>query len=420
MPIVSVLAVITAGCMADPYFLHRRSLGEAMSAAHSIGQRLSASCKIGRGSYPRDVSFLVGTWEGRVEVHNYQQFNYYQGGEGGNVDTSNVRYEFRDDGTYVFFAKRTIKWRTSGFYGEQKLEHEGHGEWTYRDGILSIVHYQKDSNEGRSSKRTLLWTGDNEFELRTDAEQILLAQKDAIGNQLLEQHISIAENGVSVLAQKLKLGGRDRWSCGITLPIILHRVSQESHMPPVRPQPTMSSTKNENRILPFDITLLEKKKESDDSYRFELSMDQELPFSTEKDELLRKTLSEEVESDFIANHQGIDRGTVHSIVTFDSSDKWQKGKILLVYRISAFSSQPTLKEWNYDSQSRRGIMCLDIKTTGCLSDAMKYVRRYVSEVVSNENVAVEVGKEPPSGATYRILDMKETGALLTVEFEALK
>ena len=232
-----VAVMLGSGCTSPPEWygttgiVHQAGdapLDQVITEAHAIGNALLASQETKPMSYPRDGSFLIGAWEGVLEIHNYSRI---RGGNTSNTDTSNVRYEFRDDGTYTFSASRTIKWKTPGFYGSIPMTHSGHGTWSYSNGQLKQVHYQDGETNGMAVSYMLLWYGNNEFEWRSNPEQEMSLHKEFWKNTLLRQEMSVSDNGVSVLVQQLKVGRSSQWNCSVSLPKVLRRVSAQCPSP---------------------------------------------------------------------------------------------------------------------------------------------------------------------------------------------
>lgn len=93
---------------------------------------------------------------------------------------------------------------------------------------------------------------------------------------------------------------------------------------------------------------------------------------------------------------------------------------ILVYTAWAFSIRPVKDGWKYDHEARRGWMRLRISGGMPAEEAKRWAQENISAIVSDKNVALEVGKAPPPGATYRSLDESFEDGILTVEFEAIQ
>lgn len=427
LPLLSIATVmIDSGCIAPPewygpagivHMAGRVPLDQVMSAAHSIGEELIASRERRPPTYPRDSSFLVGTWEGVVEIHNYGRV---YGGNTSNTDTSHVRYEFRKDGTYSFSASRTIQYQTPGFYGNMPLTHSGHGTWSYSDGQLKSTHYQDGESTGTSVIESLLWHGDDAFEFRTTPEQEMSLQTEFLKDKLLTQAVSISDKGVSVLVQQLKVGRSSTWNCGITLPRVLQRVSAPSHSSSQPANPSQASQLSTLSAPDYD--LIEHKKTNGNEFTFAYIINKESLSSQKADEILRKGVVEYAENDFRANHPGIDALTITSAVTLDASSRSPEGKRILVYTVLPYSTQPVFKKLFYDEESHRGSISLEVNAYGRTPNLTpsEWAHKFIGDVVQFKNVALEAGQAPPPGAQYRSLSESFENGVLTVEFEAVQ
>lgn len=427
LPLLTVATVMLgSGCIAPPerygptsivHMAGRVPLDQVISAAHSIGEELIASQERRPISYPRDASFLVGTWEGVVEIHNFCRT---YGRNISNTDKSHVRYEFRNDGTYSFSASRTIQYQTPGFRGSTPMTHSGHGTWSYSDGQLKYTHYQDGESTGTSAIESLLWHGDDVFEFRMPPEQEMSLQTEFLKDKLLTQAASISDKGVSVLVQQLKAGRSSIWNCGITLPRVLLRVSTPSYSSSQPANPSQASQLSALSALDYD--LIEHKKIQGDEYKFAYIINNESLSSQKADAILRKGVVEYAENDFRANHPGIDALTIASAVTLDASSRSSEGKKILVYTVSPYSTQPVFKKLFYDENSRKGSLSLEINAYGRTPNLTpsQWAHKFIGDVVQFKNVVLEMGKAPPPGAQYRSLSESFEDGVLTIEFEAVQ
>lgn len=93
----------------------------------------------------------------------------------------------------------------------------------------------------------------------------------------------------------------------------------------------------------------------------------------------------------------------------------------MVYVGGAFSLRPEKASGSrYDDASHRGVLKLRVSGNIPESILRQYVRDNISSLVSEKNVALEAGKAPPPGATYRSLGESFEDGVLTVEFEAVR
>lgn len=118
---------------------------------------------------------------------------------------------------------------------------------------------------------------------------------------------------------------------------------------------------------------------------------------------------------FCAANPGIGEQSVRAYVSSDfGADR--------TIRLSgvAFSVAPVADGWRYDADSRRGTVRLRVSAHMRPEDAKQWARENVSAIVSEKNVAIEAGKAPPRGATYRSLSETFENGVLTVEFEAVQ
>ena len=119
---------------------------------------------------------------------------------------------------------------------------------------------------------------------------------------------------------------------------------------------------------------------------------------------------------FLRKNPDVDPGSVRATADFET----RNGRRTLVYTASAFTTQPTCMEMDYDAMSRRGTASYRIHAYGDVEAAYDFVRRNIGSLLSGENVVLEAGKEPPPGAKYRLENQLLQNGILTVEFEAVE
>ena len=121
-----------------------------------------------------------------------------------------------------------------------------------------------------------------------------------------------------------------------------------------------------------------------------------------------------IREDFKSKNPGVALQYVRDYLDYRTEDD---GRIL-VYTGWAFSVRPVEDGWQYDHESRRGWVRLRIGGGMPAEEAKRWARENIAAIVSEKNVALESGKAPPSGATFRSLGESFEGGVLTVEFEA--
>ena len=82
--------------------------------------------------------------------------------------------------------------------------------------------------------------------------------------------------------------------------------------------------------------------------------------------------------------------------------------------------RPLTLSWNYDSDTRMGKVILKIPTSMSPTDAKRWARENIAAIVSDKNVAIDVGQAPPTGATFRSLSESFENGVLTIEFAKIE
>ena len=123
-----------------------------------------------------------------------------------------------------------------------------------------------------------------------------------------------------------------------------------------------------------------------------------------------------IREDFKSKNPGVALQYVRDYLDYRTEDD---GRIL-VYTGWAFSVRPVEDGWHYDHESRRGWVRLRIGGGMPAEEAKRWARENIAAIVADKNVALEAGKAPPPGATYRSLGEKFENGVLTVEFEAVQ
>lgn len=123
-----------------------------------------------------------------------------------------------------------------------------------------------------------------------------------------------------------------------------------------------------------------------------------------------------VREDFQSKNPGEPAQFVRERMQYETE---KDGKILS-FTGWVFSVRPVDNGWFYDSTSRRGWVRLRIVGGIPAAEAELWAHENIAEIVKYKNVAIESGKAPPPGATYRSLGEKFENDVLTVEFEAVQ
>ena len=200
--------------------------------------------------------------------------------------------------------------------------------------------------------------------------------------------------------------------CSVSRPIVFKRVSRFA--PPEKKLPGTSDPP------PPGLASIKRKRLPESAWRFTCTIDESILSLRQADDYLCKRLTDEVADLFAANCPGIEKDAIRVSLERQDDESATGEKKRLVYIASPYVVQPIVTESAYDSHTRRGMLVLDVKATARLSDAMKWVRNYVSEIARENNIVVGDGTTPPGGAKFRMLDMRSDGAKLTVEFEAIR
>ena len=73
--------------------------------------------------------------------------------------------------------------------------------------------------------------------------------------------------------------------------------------------------------------------------------------------------------------------------------------------------------YTYDEQTQKGQLSVDISERGF--EIRRWIIKNIGEICSNQNIALEAGKEPTKGGYYKILKESVKDGILTIEFKAL-
>ena len=123
-----------------------------------------------------------------------------------------------------------------------------------------------------------------------------------------------------------------------------------------------------------------------------------------------------VRNDFRSKNPGEPAQFVRERMRYETE---KDGKILS-FTGWVFSVRPVDNGWFYDPNSRRGWVRLRIVGGIPAAEAEDWAHENIAEIVKYKNVAIEAGKAPPPGATFRSLGESFEGGVLTVEFEAVQ
>ena len=120
---------------------------------------------------------------------------------------------------------------------------------------------------------------------------------------------------------------------------------------------------------------------------------------------------------FLQKNPDVDPGSVRATSSdFDT----RNGGRTLVCTASAFTTQPTCLRHSYDAMTRLGTYSARIHAFGDRNAAYDFCVREIGKFISGENVVLEVGKEPPPGAKFRLGNLDFHGGVLTIEYEAIE
>ena len=123
-----------------------------------------------------------------------------------------------------------------------------------------------------------------------------------------------------------------------------------------------------------------------------------------------------VREDFQSKNPGEPAQFVRESMRYETE---RDGKILS-FTGWVFSVRPEEDGWNYNADTRRGWIRLRIVGGIPATEVEKWAHENIGEIVKSKNIALEAGKAPPPGATYRSLDESFKNGILTVEFEAIQ
>ena len=134
------------------------------------------------------------------------------------------------------------------------------------------------------------------------------------------------------------------------------------------------------------------------------------------DRMLQSAVRQVFRDDFAGSHPGESDASIREYVHWVTSKDGRE----MIYTGWAFSVRPLRNGWYYNNETRRGWVRLRISENIPVDEAKSWAQENISAIVSDKNIALEVGKAPPPGATYRSLDESFEDGILTVEFEAVQ
>ena len=129
---------------------------------------------------------------------------------------------------------------------------------------------------------------------------------------------------------------------------------------------------------------------------------------------IKRDISVQIREDYLALNPGVSPQYVREYIRPETENS---GDILILTGW-AFSVRPVEDGWSYDSETRRGWICLRVTGGMPADDAKRWARDNIAAIVAEKNVVLEAGKAPPPGATYRSLSERYENGILTVEFQA--
>lgn len=411
------------GCVA--MFEMFPSVGTAKSWAQGRARSLSASLPARTPLPPKDRSFLIGTWHTKVKILS---MNAHQGSRyvsatvnSGDWHDMDVTYRFQENGNYVSDIVSSSKF---GSFTVHDTKSSVRGTWSYENGTMTMRSSQPIV--GLVEQRyNVLWYSDDEWELREE-DKSLQEARSRLERALrgVDSTISVRSFGQTrsdkgVTATWSEMAGRQLGAsitAGVSPPSILKRGANEPRVPaPARPAAVASAPAVAAPPPSAKWTLVERTDIGDDKTRYVFDLSEGVSVE-EADRGLLPWVCGRQKDAFLRKNPDVDPGSVRATADFET----RNGRRTLVYTASAFTTQPTCLEMDYDAMSRRGTVSYRIHAYGDVEAAYDFVRRNIGSLLSGENVVLEAGKEPPPGAKFRLENQLFQDGVLTVEFEALE
>ena len=162
---------------------------------------------------------------------------------------------------------------------------------------------------------------------------------------------------------------------------------------------------------PFEIETVQPYSHGRAVYRVTIRDASRTAFDVER--LVRPDIERILRAAFAAETPGVSESSIRAYAVPDfGSDR------TLLFTGTVFSLEPTADGWEFDSASHRGRIRLRVLGNMSPEEAKRWARENISAIVSEKNIALEAGKAPPPGATYRSLGETFDDGILTIEFSA--
>ena len=328
-------------------------------------------------------------------------------------------YRFSDDGTFVCDTVSSSKLASYSFSG---VRSSITGTWSYENGKITM--FSNVPRVGATRERyNVIWYGKDEFELQVDAtsikdiRDIIGKTMEGLGWEQLSCEMTCLEKGGSASwSEYANKAGDRRYYATVWTPSLMKRAATEPcPAPSVRPADVPTAELGDVGHPPSaKWRLVEKKDEMEYRARFTFELAEGVSVE-EADRGIRPWVRDDRERAFRQANPDVDPGSVQVMADHETPN----GRTL-VYTASAFTTQPVLLGFEYNDATRLGLVSVQIHVHGDKEAAYDFAKRIIGKIVTNANVALEVGKEAPPGAKYRELDKSFQGDVFTVKFEAIE
>lgn len=374
---------------------------------------------------PRNRSFLIGSWD--ITQKSFSKTIWTPPGTASDRVVEdrlqqNLTYRFYEDGTFLgstIVSGSALSSRVSSSF-------DFSGTWSYENGRLTTIR-EVPRTGTITDHYDVLWYGNEEFELRAvfaspkeerDSFEKAL-QPSVTGRNLVSFERSCSDVGVAVAWHSSSdKWGREMVMASVSLPSIAKRrpdsprISSSPHCSGsvIASFPQFGKPLSSEKWRRVEKTELEE-------YQVRIVYELSDGVSIEEaDRELNPLLREEQRDSFRRRNQEVDPESIHASADYET----RNGGRTLVYTVSAFTTQPTLLEMAYHNTSRRGSCSYRINAHGNADAAFEYAKQEIANLALHENVVLEVGKKPPPGAKYRLLDQAFQDGVLTIEFELIE
>ena len=426
-------AVAMTGCVSIFGIVH--SVDDAKVWAESHARSLSASIRARTPLPPRNRSFLIGSWRTKFTMTGRSVTKWSRGymgprfgGDGNNWMEMDSIYRFSDDGNYVCDCVSSSK---IGSFTVKGTRSSIRGTWTYEKGTMTLR--SSVPHAGVFEQRfNILWYSNDEWEMREE-ETSLQAAHDRLERDLKGMTGATLQSFGRICSDK---GARASWSLSAryaggayaghksetitalaTPPCVMKRCTDVPFVPaspkPISPVPATTAPPPPP---PAKWSLVERTEIGECKTRFVFDLSDGVSVE-DVERSIDSFVCGQQKAAFLQKNPDVDPGSVRATT---SDFETRNGGRTLVCTVSAFTTQPTCLKHSYDALTRLGTYSARIHASGDRNAAYDFCVREIGKFVSGENVVLEVGKEPPPGAKFRLGNLDFHDGVLTIEYEAIE